>query len=110
MSTFQLAAVDRRWREIEAFELWAGRKLGVDLYAGDTTRSVRQEALRKLLIERGIADDEAGVTKAGRSITWAEIFERWYGVALDGDAVTGALSGANHHDGEVDGESQADEG
>ncbi len=103
MSTFQLAAVDRQWRAVERFEHWAGEKLGVDLFAGDTTRSVRQHTLRKLLIQRGIVDHEAGVTKAGASITWAGIFERWYGVALDGDGAARALSARSGGNGGTDG-------
>lgn len=61
-------------------EAWIARQLGrPDLFAGVTTAEERRERVAKRIGE--IGPDE--VWREGRTESWAEVFRRAYGIALE---------------------------
>lgn len=83
------APVSRKLQEAnlsrDHFELWAGRKLGVDLFHGVTDSATRRERLRTLLLERKLRGAVlCGPEPDAGPETWQSLFERVYGEELSG--------------------------
>lgn len=59
--------------------MWLARRLELPLSwaAGVTTREIRRDRIRAVILDRGLADRVAGTAK-GRPETWREIYERVY--------------------------------
>lgn len=66
----------RREAEIEAWI--AGRLHLSDLFAGVTTREIRRDRLKVVLLERGLTESIAGKFD-GKPISWRALFARLYG-------------------------------
>jgi hypothetical protein len=66
----------RRDAELEA---WIAKRLALrDLFAGDTTREMRRDRLKVVLLERGLTESIAGRFD-GKPITWRALFEKLFG-------------------------------
>lgn len=77
--------VSERW-PTEAEETWLVRRVGLSvsgLYvnAGTSTPETRRERIRQAIVDGGRADVRAGY-RAGEPETFAQLFERLYGVPL----------------------------
>jgi hypothetical protein len=69
-------------RRDDELEAWICKRLVLrDLFAGDTTREMRRDRLKVVLLERGLTESIAGRFD-GKPITWRALFEKLFGEAL----------------------------
>lgn len=62
----------------------ARRLRAADLFEGVTTLEERRERIRARILERGVADEVAGVSR-GSPETWRALWERVFGESFDED-------------------------
>lgn len=73
-----MATLSDHRRESE-LESWICKRLALrDLFAGVTTREIRRDRLKVVLLERGLAESIAGKFD-GKPISWRALFARLYG-------------------------------
>lgn len=79
-------------------ERWMALKLGLPMGwdAGVTTAEQRREYIRRVIIERGIADEAVGRGDGPRAkqTNWRRLFERAYGTPLQTNETQFALTGS----------------
>lgn len=69
-------------------ELWLAQRLlqhGVDVFDGDTNRPLRRDRMRAAILGNGIARVVVG-RKEGKTLNYADAFERLYGEPLEAPA------------------------
>jgi len=64
-------------------EAWICERLKLrDLFAGTTTREIRRDRLKVILLERGLTESIAGKF-GGKPVTWRALFTLYTGESID---------------------------
>jgi hypothetical protein len=64
-------------------ERWIGMRLKLGVADGDTTPEIRRERIREAIHDRNAANESAGLGPDGTQETYAQLFERMYGMPLE---------------------------
>ncbi len=77
-----LATISEHRRDAE-LEAWICKRLQLrDLFAGVTSREIRRDRLKVVLLERGLIESIAGKFD-GKPVTWRELFRRLHNESID---------------------------
>jgi hypothetical protein len=69
-------------RRDDELEAWICERLNLrDLFAGVTSREIRRDRLKVVLLQRGLTESIAGRME-GKPVTWRQLFTKLYGDEL----------------------------